>query len=74
VYDPWADPEEARHEYGLDLIDAPETGAYDGVMVAVAHKEFCEKGAATIAASVKPDHVVYDLKNVLPREAGAIRL
>ena len=74
VHDPWADGEEARQEYGLDLIDAPEPGAYDGVMVAVAHEEFYENGLAMIEASVKPDHVVYDLKNVLPREAGAIRL
>ncbi|MDG2003514.1 MAG: Vi polysaccharide biosynthesis UDP-N-acetylglucosamine C-6 dehydrogenase TviB [Novosphingobium sp.] len=33
VYDPWADAAEAEHEYGLDLIDTPDKGAYDGVTI-----------------------------------------
>lgn len=74
VYDPWADGTEAQHEYGLALVDRPLAGAYDGVMIAVAHDEFRKGGQALVTESVKPDHVVYDLKNVLPREANAIRL
>jgi UDP-N-acetyl-D-glucosamine/UDP-N-acetyl-D-galactosamine dehydrogenase len=74
VYDPWADVGEAHREYGLTLIDQPQNGAYDGVMIAVAHDEFCEGGDAIVSRCVKFTHVVYDLKNVLPREANAIRL
>lgn len=74
VYDPWADAAEAQHEYGLGLVDRPEAGAYDGVMIAVAHDEFREGGEGLVAGCVKADHVVYDLKNVLPRGTNALRL
>lgn len=74
IHDPWANADEAQHEYGLDLIEALPRSTYDGVMVAVAHDEFREGGSAVIANCAKPNHVVYDLKNVLPREIGAIRL
>ncbi|PAL19622.1 Vi polysaccharide biosynthesis UDP-N-acetylglucosamine C-6 dehydrogenase TviB [Sphingopyxis sp. GW247-27LB] len=74
IYDPWADAAEAQHEYGLALVDRPQAGAYDGVMIAVAHDEFREDAEGLVAGCVKADHVVYDLKNVLPREANAIRL
>src|SRR5690606_5244963 len=33
VYDPWADPVEARHEYGIDLVTEPALEAYDGIIV-----------------------------------------
>jgi len=74
VYDPWVDTDEAQKEYGLVLVDRPGAGVYDGVMIAVAHDEFSEGGERLVAGCVKPDHVVYDLKNVLPRGAKALRL
>ncbi len=74
VYDPWVDTDEAQREYGLVLVDRPGAGVYDGVMIAVAHDEFSEGGERLVAGCVKPDHVVYDLKNVLPRGAKALRL
>jgi hypothetical protein len=40
VHDPWVDPAEARHEYGIDPVAAPERAAYDAVVLAVAHREF----------------------------------
>src|SRR5690606_38242274 len=40
VYDPWADPAEARHEYGIELVERPEPGHYDAIVIAVAHREF----------------------------------
>ncbi|HEB80357.1 MAG TPA: nucleotide sugar dehydrogenase, partial [Chromatiales bacterium] len=45
VHDPWADPEEARREYGIELIRDPEPGAYDAVVLAVGHRQFREWGA-----------------------------
>lgn len=74
VYDPWADKAEARREYGLDLLDKPADGSYDGVIIAVAHDEFRTAGEALATKAVKEDHVIYDLKNVLPRQFGAVRL
>jgi UDP-N-acetyl-D-galactosamine dehydrogenase len=39
VWDPWIDSEEAKREYGIDLVSAPEAGAYDGVVLAVGSGE-----------------------------------
>lgn len=39
VYDPHANREEVKHEYGIDLIDKPEQH-YDAMILAVAHSEF----------------------------------
>lgn len=74
VYDPWVDVAEAQHEYGLTPIDAPRQGAYDAIIVGVAHEQFKAMGPAAIRALGKKDHVVYDLKYVLPRDAADLRL
>jgi len=73
VHDPWADPDEARAEYGIDLVKTPEPGAYDGIIYAVAHDSFIADGANPRAFG-KPEHVLYDLKNFLPREMSDLRL
>ena len=74
VYDPWVDVAEAQHEYGLTPIDAPKQGAYDAIIVGVAHQQFKDMGAEAIRALGKPEHVVYDLKYVMPRQAADLRL
>ncbi len=74
VYDPWVDVAEAQHEYGLTPIDAPKQGAYDAVIVGVAHEQFKAMGADAIRALGKKEHVIYDLKYVLPRNAADLRL
>ncbi len=65
VHDPWVDAGEAKHEYGLELVAEPEKGAYDGIIIAVAHDQFREMGAAGIRSFGKKDSVVYDIKYVL---------
>ena len=74
VFDPWVDVAEAQHEYGLTPIDAPKQGAYDAIIVGVAHQQFKDMGAEAIRALGKPEHVVYDLKYVMPRNAADLRL
>ena len=74
VYDPWVDVAEAKDEYGLDLITAPEEGAYDVVVVAVAHDEFRALGADGIRAFCKETSVLYDIKYILPSDAVDDRL
>lgn len=74
VNDPWADAAEARHEYGLDLVAEPEAGAYDGVILAVAHKEYREKGAAALRGYGREAHVLCDLKSVFGRDESDLRL
>jgi len=74
VYDPWIDAQEAEHEYGIKPLAEVSHGEYDGIIVAVAHKQFRELGAAGIRAFGKPGHVLYDLKYVLSAEQSDIRL
>ncbi|MGB7213564.1 MAG: Vi polysaccharide biosynthesis UDP-N-acetylglucosamine C-6 dehydrogenase TviB [Gammaproteobacteria bacterium] len=73
VYDPWVDPDEAQHEYGIRPVAEPEAGAYDAIVLAVAHREFVELGAG-IKRYGAPNHLVYDVKSVLPREIVDARL
>jgi UDP-N-acetyl-D-galactosamine dehydrogenase len=74
VHDPWIDAEEARSEYGIDLVAEPETGMYDAVVIAVAHDQFKALGAEGIRAFGKPSALVYDIKYVLPADAVDDRL
>jgi UDP-N-acetyl-D-galactosamine dehydrogenase len=68
VHDPWAEPTEARHEYGIELTAKPAAGAYDAVVIAVAHREFIALGAKGIHAYGRPNHVTFDIKHVLAKD------
>jgi len=68
VHDPWADPEEAKKEYGLDLISEPKQDHYQAVVLAVAHNEFKELGAEKIRQFGTDNSVLYDVKHILPKE------
>ena len=74
VHDPWVDSAEAKAEYGIELVSEPEQGAYDVVVIAVAHDEFRALGEQGIRAFAKPDSVIYDIKYVLPAAAVDGRL
>ncbi len=74
VYNPWIDADEAEHEYGLRPIAAPQKGAYDAIVLAVAHKAFKELGPDQIRAFGKPDSVISDVKGVLPQGTADLRL
>jgi UDP-N-acetyl-D-galactosamine dehydrogenase len=74
VYDPWVETKEAQHEYDLTPVKTLEAGAYDAVVLAVAHQQFAELGAQGIRALGKASHVLYDLKYLLPAEHSDLRL
>lgn len=74
VFDPWIDPEEADHEYGIKPVALPDAGNYDAVIIAVAHNQFKELGVSGIRAFGKPNHVLYDLKYILKADQSDIRL
>jgi UDP-N-acetyl-D-galactosamine dehydrogenase len=74
VFDPWVDAAEAAQEYGVTCTEAPAEGAYDGVILAVAHHQFSAMGPEAIRALGKPQHILYDLKYVLPANATDLRL
>lgn len=64
VYDPWADVESVKHEYGIDIVSNLPKRKYDAVILAVAHKEFLN---LDIKSLVKEVGVVYDVKGILDR-------
>jgi UDP-N-acetyl-D-galactosamine dehydrogenase len=63
VYDPWADSDEVKREYNLDLIEKPDISDYDGVVLAVAHREFKEFEEPIKLAKQNSNLVVYDIKS-----------
>jgi UDP-N-acetyl-D-glucosamine/UDP-N-acetyl-D-galactosamine dehydrogenase len=74
VCDPWASPEEAMREYGVALNQEPADAAYDGIIVAVAHRQFRDMGPDQVRARGKALHVLYDLKYLFPAAASDLRL
>jgi UDP-N-acetyl-D-galactosamine dehydrogenase len=74
VHDPWVDAVDAEREYGITPVAHPEAGAYDAIVVAVAHDKFRAMGARELRALGKPEHVLYDLKYLLPAGDADLRL
>ena len=67
VYDPWAETDEVKHEYGLETVkdfDKIAGKKYDAIILAVAHKEFTGLDLNTMR---KPVSVVYDVKGCLEK-------
>ena len=74
VCDPWADRVEAQKEYGLDLLDEPDQGSYDGVIIAVAHDRFRDAGVQHARLFGREAHVLYDLKHMFRSDESDLRL
>ena len=74
IYDPWVDVTQAKNEYNVHPIDAPQARQYDGIILAVAHEQFKTLRADEIRAWGKPNHILYDLKYVLEQSESDIRL
>jgi len=66
VYDPWVNADDLEHEYGIRPIDTLENGRYDAIVLAVAHDQFKDMSIDDIHALGKADHVLFDVKNILP--------
>ena len=64
IFDPAANAEEVEAEYGYRLVAEIEPETYDGILVAVKHKEFSDMGSAKIRDFGKPDHILFDLKKM----------
>lgn len=74
IYDPWVKAQDAEREYGLDLMEEPEKGIYDGVVIAVAHDQFRRMSPADIRGLCRRVSVIYDVKGLLPIAASDGRL
>jgi UDP-N-acetyl-D-galactosamine dehydrogenase len=65
IYDPWAEPKEVMHEYGLTITNTLPNKKFDAVVLGVSHKEFIGLNFNSI---LKTDSVLYDVKGVLESE------
>jgi len=75
LVDPWVDAAEAEREYGLTVLGEIPTGRrWIAVVAAVAHREFAAQSAAQWRQLLEPSGVLLDLKGIVPRELGALRL
>ncbi len=66
VHDPWVDQDEAKKEYGVSMVAQPDAGQYDAIILAVGHRQFRDMGVDAIRRLGRPEHVLYDVKYVLP--------
>ncbi|GAA3607297.1 nucleotide sugar dehydrogenase [Flavivirga amylovorans] len=64
IYDPWASPEEVKHEYDLQTVKQLPEGTFDAVVLTVAHSEFLEDNLESL---LNENGVLYDVKGILKR-------
>ena len=71
ILDPWASPEEVKHEYRLDTQKKLPNKKFDAVVLTVAHKEFLKMDLKSL---LKDDGVLYDVKGILAPDQVHARL
>lgn len=64
IYDPWANPEIAEHEYGIKIVSTLPRQKFDTMILAVAHNEF---NLVDVESLLKEEHVIFDVKGLFPR-------
>ena len=74
IYDPWVDPKEANKSFGIKTTKMLKKKTYDGVIIAVAHKEFSKMGIKKIRSYCKSSHIIYDLKHIFDKNEVDLRL
>ncbi len=67
VFDPWASPERVKHEYGIDIVNKLPDEKFAAAIIAVAHRQFREMEIDFDSLLTK-NHVIYDVKAIMPRE------
>jgi UDP-N-acetyl-D-galactosamine dehydrogenase len=71
LYDPWANKEEVKQEYDIDIVNACPDEKFDAILLTVAHKEYAD---LNIDSLKKPNNVIYDVKGFLPKDMVDARL
>lgn len=66
VFDPWVDPDEASAQYQVSMVESLVSGNYDGIVLAVAHRQFVTLEFDSIKNLCHEKHVIYDVKNIFP--------
>ena len=71
IYDPWANEKEVMDEYGISSTKKLPNSKFDGIVLTVAHKEFKYLDFSLL---MNDKSIIYDVKNVLPKNLKARRL
>lgn len=66
IFDPWAEPAEVLHEYGLETVNTMPKASFDAIVLGVAHREFVDVNFDTIK---KENSIIYDVKGILGDKA-----
>jgi len=67
VFDPWANPDVVKREYGIEIVNELPSDKFDAAIVAVGHRQFREM-EIDFDALLNENHVIYDVKAIMPRE------
>ena len=70
VYDPWADINEVKDEFGFELIEKP-IKKYHSVILAVSHNQFVKED---LRSHLAQDGILYDVKGILDYKIVDARL
>ena len=71
VYDPWANPDITRREYGINVVNELPVQKFDTAIAAVAHKEFENMN---VCALLNDAHVIFDVRCTLDKGVIDARL
>lgn len=66
TYDPWANPTEVKHEYGIDSLTELPSAKFDAIVLGVAHNEFLNIDLDSLK---KDCAIVYDVKGIISEKA-----
>ena len=69
IYDPWANPEEVKHEYDLKTVQNLPSEKFDAIVLTVAHKEFLD---LDLEKSLNSNGLIYDVKGILKKSDGRL--
>lgn len=65
IYDPWANADVAKREYGIDIVNQLPDKKFDAAILAVSHKEFADINVESV---LNTNHIIYDVKGFLPKD------
>lgn len=71
IYDPWANTQITKQEYGIDIVNDLSNKKFDAAIAAVAHNKF---EVMNIPALLKDKHVIFDVKSTIKRNIIDARL
>lgn len=63
IHDPWANPDEVKHEYDLEMTKDLPNEKFDAIILGVSHKEFADIDYNSLK---KDNAILFDVKGILP--------